>query len=116
MKKYTPRDGERLHRRENTYMKIEQYQSIQGLISICLGGAVFVLLLAMFAVSYVQKGNAGGWIGVAGLLLLAASVVGIVLAFIGLRDPEARKGRPIVGLAVNFVMFIGLMVLYIMGW
>lgn len=116
MKKYTPRNGERLHRRENTYMKIEQYQSLQGLISICLGGAVFVLLLAMFAVSYAQKGNAGSWIGIVGLLLLAVSVVGIVLAVIGLRDPEARKGRPIIGLAVNVVMFIGLMVLYLMGW
>lgn len=116
MKKFTPRDGEYLHRRKNTYMKIEQYQSLQGLVSICLGGAVFVLLLVLFAVSYVQKGNAGGWIGVSGLLLLAASVVGVVLAVIGLRDPEARNGRSIVGLAVNFVMFIGLMVLYIMGW
>lgn len=116
MKKYTPREGEHLHRRENTYMKIEQYQSLQGLISICLGGTIFVLLLVLFAISYVQKGNAGGWIGVLGLLLFAASVVGIVLAVIGLRDPEARKGRSIVGLAANLVLFIGLVSLYIMGW
>lgn len=116
MKKFTPREGERLHRRENTYMKIEQYQSLQGLISICLGGTILVLLLVLFAISYAQKGNAGGWIGVLGLLLFAASVVGIVLAVIGLRDPEARKGRSIIGLAANLVMFIGLVSLYIVGW
>ncbi len=116
MKKFAPRDGERIHRRENTYMKIEQYQSLQGLLSICLGGIVFVALLVLFAISYAQKGNAGTWIGVLGLLLLAVTVAGIVLAAIGLRDPEARKGRPGVGLTVNLILFLGLVSLYIMGW
>lgn len=116
MKKFTSRDGEGLHRRENTYMKIDQYQSVQGLVSICLGAAVFVLLLVLFAVSYVQKGNAGSWIGVLGLLLFVTSIAGIVLAITGLRDPEARKGRSVIGLSVNIVMFISLAVLYIMGW
>lgn len=116
MKKFTPKDGESLHRRENTYMKIDQYQSAQGLISICLGATAFVLLLVLFVVSYVQKGNAGVWIGALGLLLLVGTVAGIVLAVIGLKDPEARKGRPIIGLSANLVMFICLVILYIMGW
>lgn len=116
MKKFASRDGERKYRRENTYMKIEQYQSLQGLISICLGGSVFVALMVLFAISYVQKGNAGVWIGILGLLLVAVTVAGIVLAVVGLRDPEARKGRPSVGLAVNLLLFIVLASLYIIGW
>lgn len=75
-----------------------------------------VLLLVLFAVSYAQKGNAGMWIGMLGLVLLVVSVAGIVLAANGLRDPDARNGRSIVGIFINGILLFGLVGLYIMGW
>lgn len=116
MKKFVSKDQTSINNRKMSYMDIDRYPSVPGLIAIILGGVIFVAFLVLCVVSYLQAGVAGMWIGVLGLLLLVSALVGICISLYGLRDPEAKPFRSVVGLAENVLMFLVLLVLYVRGF
>ncbi|MCI8408662.1 MAG: hypothetical protein HFJ09_05245 [Lachnospiraceae bacterium] len=101
--------------KKNEYASIEQYKSIPGLISILMGFGVVVGYVLLFLMAYMAEGEAGLWIGVLGFFLLFVIIGAILMAIKGLRDPDAQNTRPVIGLIENSVLFIGILVLYIVG-
>ena len=115
MKKSASKERAGVHNRKVGYMDIDKHDSVSGLVSIIIGIAV-VLLLGLFLLSYIQHGKAGIWIGLLGILLVFATVAGVVIAIFGLSDTEAKKGKPVLGIILNAVLFSVLVVLYIIGF
>lgn len=102
-------------KRREKYISVEKYKSVPGLVSILMGAGTVIGVLLLFVLSYLNQGNAGMWIGVAGLLLIVVAFAAIVVAIAGLRDPEALHNRPAIGLIENIIIFILLVLLYISG-
>ena len=101
--------------RRERYISVEKYNSVPGLVSILMGAGTVIGILILFVLSYLNQGNAGIWIGVAGLLLIAVAFAAIVVAITGFWDPEALHTRPTIGLIENMIIFILLVLLYISG-
>lgn len=102
-------------RRREKYISVEKYESVLGLTSILMGVGTVIGVLLLFVLSYFKQGNAGIWIGAVGLLLILVAFAAIVIAVMGLRDPEALHTRPTIGLIENSMIFILLIFLYISG-
>ena len=115
MNTFIPREEDSIRNRKVTYMKIDQYPSVVGLVSMCMGGANFAVLMLLFLISYTQKGESGMWIGVLGLLLAIVAISGIVTAVVGMRDEEAKKGRSVAGFCINVFLFLVYVSLYVTG-
>ena len=116
MKKSASKERAGVHNRKVGYMDIDKHDSVLGLVSIIVGIAAVVVLLGLFLLSYIQHGKAGIWIGLLGILLAFATVAGVVIAIFGLSDTEAKKGKPVLGIVLNAVLFSALVVLYIIGF
>lgn len=113
MKKLKSKSGAGIRNRGNSYMKIDQYKSVPGLISILVAAGTLLLLNVLFVLSYLKKGQAGMWIGLLGLLLLVVAIFGAGLGIYAIRDSEARKGRPVVGTICNLLLVALLLFLYL---
>lgn len=115
MKTFVSKDRTGVHNRGSSYIEIDKHKSVPGFISIMIGVAVFVLLMVLFLLSYLEHGKAGIWLGLIGIMLVFLAITGIIFAISGLSDSESKKGRPIAGAVLNAVMLSVLLVLYIVG-
>ena len=115
MKVFKPREDEFAVRRNTGYLAIDKYPSVPGLISCVMGVAGIVLLLLLFILSYVNKGMAGIWIGVLGILGMLLGIVAIGIAAIGMKDPEALHTRNVIGMIGNGLLLLIYIILYAVG-
>lgn len=90
-------------------------QSIYGLISTIIGGASAVALGILFYITTRSEGTTSVWLGLAGLLLLAITLAGLITGVSGFKQKDIFYTLPIVGVTLNGVLFLGMVILYFLG-
>lgn len=93
----------------------DQYHPKQGIISMLIGVGTVILLCVLFVLSSNAKGNAGLFVGGLGMVDLAISVFGFVLAVKCFKKEEIYVITPTLGAVFNGMMIIGCMLLYVIG-
>ena len=86
-----------------------------GVISMVMGGAALVILLVLFFISSADRGETGGWIGIAGFWTFLLSIVGFVLATKSYRMEDIYRITPTLGSIFNGVVVVSMMLLYVVG-
>lgn len=102
-------------REKANYASVDKYKSVPGLISIFMGIGTVIGMVLLLVCSYLEGGQAGIWIGVLGILLIAVALAAVIMAITGLKDPDAMHGRPIAGIIENLIIFVLLILLYLSG-
>ena len=86
-----------------------------GIISLVMGAVALVILLVLCLISGAERGEAGGWIGIAGIWTLVLSVVGFVLSVKSYRMEDIYLITPILGSVFNGIVVVAMMLLYVVG-
>lgn len=93
----------------------DKIHPMQGIIAALVGLVSVALLCTLFILSYQSKGNSGLYIGFLGMLDLAVSVVGFVMAVKCFKKEDIYILTPTLGAVINGMMIISCMLLYVMG-
>lgn len=88
---------------------------VQGVLSSIIGVCTVVFMCVLFVLSSRAKGAAGLYVGVLGMLNLAISVVGFVIAVKCYKKEDIYMLTPTLGAILNGLMVIGGMLLYVSG-
>ncbi len=86
-----------------------------GIISVVLGFCSFVLLLVLCIFSGKARGMSGIEAGVLGILDFIISMVGFIMAVKCYRKEDIYLLMPSIGAALNGVLVIFCMILYVIG-
>ena len=86
-----------------------------GIISLVMGAVALIILLVLCLISGANRGESGGWIGIAGIWTLVLSVVGFVLAVKSYRLEDIYMATPTLGAVFNGVVVVAMMLLYVVG-
>ncbi len=86
-----------------------------GICSAVIGIVVIVGFLTLSIISSLSHGQGGLSLGVLGILLLALSVFGFVLSYKAFKKKDIFYRFPIIGAALNGLMTILLLIMYIYG-
>ena len=86
-----------------------------GIVSLIMGAAAIIILLVLFLVSGANRGEAGGWIGIAGIWTLVLAVVGFVLAVKSYKMDDIYRVTPTLGSVFNGIVVVAMMLLYVVG-
>ncbi len=92
----------RRHTKTGIFSTVIGIVNILGFISICIASGI-------------AKGNGGLLLGIVGLLLFGLSTFGFVLSYRSLKKKDIFFHYPIIGGALNGLMAILLLILYIIG-
>jgi len=65
--------------------------------------------------SYTNKGNAGIFVGVIGVMALLFCIAGVVLALMAMRQKDIHYRFPVIGGILCAVMLIGYTMMYTLG-
>lgn len=87
----------------------------QGIAAALTGVCSVVLLNVLFVLSSKAQGDAGLFVGVLGMLDLAISIVGFVLALKCYKKEDIYMITPTLGAVLNGLMIISCMLLYVLG-
>lgn len=88
---------------------------ITGIISTLIAAIIMIVMVVVCYQSSLSAGNGGLWLGIVGMLALLASLGGIVLALLCLREKEVYYTFGIAGILLNGLLFITFFVIYIVG-
>ena len=86
-----------------------------GIISLILGAIAFIILFVLCLISGAERGNAGGWIGVAGIWTMVLAIVGFVMAVRSYRLEDIYRITPTLGSVFNGIVVVAMMLLYVIG-
>lgn len=86
-----------------------------GIGSAVIGVVVIIIFIALSIFSSKSQGNAGIFIGFAGLLMLSISVYGLRLSYKAFQERDIFYRFPIIGAVSNGLMIILLLILYVYG-
>lgn len=89
--------------------------SRNGMMATVIGGIAWCIFIALCVYSSVTGGNAEAVAGVIGLLDMVFVLVGVFLAIKGFRERDVYYVLPMVGTALNSILFIVYFSLYFMG-
>ena len=90
-------------------------RSIKGMVSTILGIVAMVALIALPILSSDSGGNGGLVIGILGLLVMAFSIIGLVVAVVSFKEKDIFYNLPIAGLVINGILFLICFIIYIVG-
>ena len=86
-----------------------------GIFSTVIGIVVIAGFLTLSIISGMSHGNGGFILGVLGILLFALAVYGLVLSYKAFKKKDIFYRFPIAGAALNGLMTIFLLIMYILG-
>ncbi|MEE3468038.1 MAG: DUF6142 family protein [Eubacterium sp.] len=86
-----------------------------GIISLIFGSVALILLFVLCIISGAERGEAGGWIGVAGIWTMVLAIVGFVFAAKSYRMEDIYRITPTLGSVFNGVVVVVMMLLYVVG-
>lgn len=89
--------------------------SRNGMIATVIGGIAWMIFIALCVYSTAVGGNAESIAGILGLLDALFAVIGIFLSVKGFRERDVYFVLPMVGTALNSILFIVYFSLYFMG-
>lgn len=93
----------------------DKYHPVEGIISSVIGVLSVVFLCILFVLSSKARGTAGLYVGVLGMLNLAISIVGFVMAVKCYKKEDIYMLTPALGAILNGLMVISGMLLYVSG-
>lgn len=89
--------------------------SITGVLSAVIGIVVTIGFVVISIISGLMKGQGSQILGLMGLLFFALAIYGSILAYKAFNERDVFYRFPIIGAALNGIMTILLMILYILG-
>lgn len=89
--------------------------SKKGIAAMVLALSALAGFLAASVISAFEKGQAGIAVGYMGLGCFVIAVVGFVLGIKSLREPDIIYFQPVFGVAVNALLIVALVSLYLTG-
>lgn len=102
-------------KRTRKYGQAKLKHSRMGIYSCVYAGLSFALLLSCVLIAFVMRGKTFGLIGGLGILSIVLTVLGIRASVKGMREREKRYITCRAGLAVNLVILLGLILIFIGG-
>lgn len=87
----------------------------QGVFSTIIGIIVLISFITISIISSASHGKGGEMLGLGGLILLAMSIYGTIIAYKAFQYKDIFYRFPIIGMALNSIMVIILFILYIFG-
>lgn len=93
----------------------EKKHSVKGTISLVISIISIILLLVLFYLSAISKGDGGILLGIIGILILVFSVIGFILAYQGYKEKDVYYHRPVIGIILNGIIFLILFIIYMVG-
>lgn len=86
-----------------------------GVVSTIIGIFVIVGFISISIISSTTHGKGGEILGLIGLILLAMSVYGFIMAYKAFQAKDIFYRFPIIGIVLNSIMVILLFILFILG-
>lgn len=105
----------RRRRGAHNYKFTEKTHSIRGIIAIVLAAVSLLACGWMLWYSYSSRGNAGIYVGSAGIFGFFVAVVSVIMAISSIREPETFRIIPYVSLGVSLAAAVVWILLYIGG-
>ena len=103
------------HRETNGPDFSRKKQSVNGIISVIMGILAVIIFAAAGILSSKQDAENRLTYGIMGIITLLFSMTGEACAVDGLRENNSRPGFPVAGLAVNAIIIIYMVSLYLYG-
>ena len=88
---------------------------VMGIVSIGISIVAWILMIVLFYLFCTAKGAAGIAIGFAGVLVLAAGVVGFLISIRCYKKEDIYLATPTVGALLNGILVVLCLLLYVMG-
>lgn len=110
------REKERKKRGTYKYGQASLKHSHMGIYSCWFAVGSFVLLLGAVLIAFFMHGETGGFIGGFGILSIVLAAFGVRAAVRGLREREKKYITCKIGVAVNIIILLGLLVIFIGGF
>lgn len=104
-----------IFRKKEKYQFTGRKHSIRGILSFLIGCLVLIGFIVISVISGANEGNAGLYVGIIGLLLLALAIYGIVLGVKSCKEKDIYYQMPIIGVILNGIFTVVFVVLYVVG-
>lgn len=114
-RKKKKREKERKKRRSRKYGQAELKHARRGVKSCIMAAGVLFLLVLIFSVSYITKGDVNILMGIAGILSLVGAAMGCNLAIQGFKEREKNYITCKVGAVLNGIFLLGLLAIFLRG-
>lgn len=86
-----------------------------GIATTVMGGIGWIIFAALSLYSAGMDGQAESFVGIIGLLDAVLAVTGAILSYRALQERDVYYVMPIIGMALNAILFIVYFSLYFMG-
>lgn len=93
----------------------DKVHPVSGILSVVIGVAALAGLVTLCVMSSSVKGNSGILVGVLGLVVLAASIVGFMMAAKCYKKDEIYIITPAIGSVLNGFLILVCLLLYVIG-
>jgi hypothetical protein len=97
------------------YGQVQLKHSRGGIYSCVYAAAAFILLAAAVLFAFSQHGNSQGFAGGLGAVAVVAAAMGIRMSVAGRRERERKYRACWIGLALNVILLVFLLVIFIGG-
>lgn len=108
-------EKEKQKRRSRKYGQAELKHSKRGIVSCMIAVCTLFLLVLLFSVSYISKGDVNLFIGLAGLIALLLSAAGLMRGIQGFKEREKNYLTCKVGTVCNGLFLLGLFAVFVRG-
>ncbi len=108
----------RRNRGGHNYKFTEKTHSVRGVVAIILSILSFAACGVLIYLSYSNRGNAGIYIGSAGILGFFISVIAFITAVMSIREQETFRVVPYASLGVSLISLAVWITIYLggIGW
>lgn len=110
------REKERQRRRYYKHGQVKLKHSKRGMISSGLAFTSAFLMMLIFSVSYISRGEVTIFVGLTGLMVLAMTIIGIEQGIKGFKEREKNYVSCKSGIACNAVLLLIFIATYIRGF
>ena len=108
-------EKERKKRRSRKYGQKELTHAKRGVLSCMLGGLTLFLLILVFSVSYISRGEVSLLIGRVGLAAAVFSALGLAYGIQGFKEREKKYISCRIGVVWNGFFLLGLFMIFLRG-
>ena len=92
-----------------------KHPSVNGIVSVCFGIAAIVLFVVAGAISSKAQGNGDERVGILGIVSAFSCLLGTTLGISGFKEREVSYLFAYIGTALNLIMLIWLLYLFLYG-
>lgn len=108
-------EKEKMKRRSRKYGQAQLKHSRRGIKSCFSAVCALFILVLIFSVSYITRGDVGILIGLCGILVVVLAVSGLKAGIQGLKEREKNYITCKVGIALNGVFLLGMAGIFVRG-